>query len=445
MSDYILCTHWSDGDVIPFIRLGKLLKKRGNRVILLTHAKYEKYAEEAEIGFEAWDTQDEYMELMEDLSQYKGSYASEDEIHAFRSKHENIEIRIKELRIIKRYCKKDHTVILAKSGSLIPALVAAELYQCPIAHIFVAPYEVGSTVSFYGLYPDKLNDEANALRKVAGLAPIDNWLLWQCSPKVQIGLWPEWFYDDLQEWPVKIQLVGFPISFEQRSEKKELPTDLKDIWEGGSSPILISGSTGRQVKDEFYKTVISAVGNINRKAVVVTKYKEYLPSTLPPNVVWKERLPFNDILGYFSLIIHHGGIGSLSSALYAGIPQLILASNADRPLNGSIIKHLGVGEYLPPAKWKQNIITEAIEELLTLEYKEKCNSFTKIHGGIDALETICNIAEKIAENPKEYRIHYDPKTYQRAPISINNNSIKQISDLPPEVLEHLLNKMRFTS
>jgi len=71
---------------------------------------------------------------------------------------------------------------------------------------------------------------------------------------------------------------------------------------------------------------------------LVTRYEELLPKELPDKVKWFRELPLNKIFPYTSAVIHHGGMGTLSGAIAAGVPQLVLPYYLDRPYNALCLK-----------------------------------------------------------------------------------------------------------
>ena len=73
MSTFALVTHGSDGDVLPFIRIGADLVRGGHRVTLLTHAPYRSAAIEAGIDFVAIDDEIEFERTLAATSQLLGS------------------------------------------------------------------------------------------------------------------------------------------------------------------------------------------------------------------------------------------------------------------------------------------------------------------------------------------------------------------------------------
>ena len=77
----------------------------------------------------------------------------------------------------------------------------------------------------------------------------------------------------------------------------------------------------------------------------MTRDRDLLPEQLPDNLLLVERAPFAVLMQHCSVVIHHGGLGTLGTAAAAGVPQVILASGADRPDNGMSVQNLGIGKY----------------------------------------------------------------------------------------------------
>ncbi|ADL50495.1 glycosyltransferase [Clostridium cellulovorans] len=446
MANVIITTHWSDGDVIPFINIGKHLKKNGHEVTIFTHCVYEEKAKEVGINFIAWDTWDEYRELMDSAIKYTDTIAAKQEIQLFQDRYESIDVRMKEYELLKPYCIKEDTILIAKNRSSIAALMLAEKMNLPLIWVYMNPYEYESIINYNNINSEKLCEEANKLREKVGLEPIESWLAWQYSPKIQIGLWPEWYKSDIVNIPKKIRLVGFPLESIDKSNSF-IPNDLIEILIEQPSPIVISGGTSKKIRSEFYNISIEAAAKFNRKVIVATKYKELLPNKIPENVLIFDYIPLYDVLSFSSLIIHHGGIGTTSNALSVGTPQLILADYIDRPLNGAIVKQIGLGEYLPPLRWNYRNITDSIEKLLNLEYKEKCFRFSESHREEKALEIIECIVNDAKEND-EYLIDYETikgciieKTFNS---TINKEKVEDTNGtiLSKDIKKHLLERMK---
>ncbi|WP_054743049.1 glycosyltransferase [Cellulosilyticum ruminicola] len=383
MGNVVICTHWLDGDVIPFVRIGKALKERGHDVTVLTHCYFEKLVREAGLEFEPWDTPEEYAELVEEmnsdsLGQDKTKLIDEmkpiDEDN-YRKKHEGFQVRMKEYQKVLKHCKRKDTVILCKNRSSVAAHLVAEKYKLPLASAMMNPTEVISMITYNKFYAKDDIKLLNEIRRGVDLPPIKSWLQWESSPKMTLAFWPEWYAEIDKQWPKTIEAIGFPIEDGKEAVKKEVPEDFKEWLVDHPKPLLISGGTTKLINALFYPSSVQGCGLTGRPTIVLTRYRELLPKELPENVKWYEYLPLDEVLPQIGLIIHHGGMGTLSGALKAGVPQLILPCFVDRPNNAELIKALGVGNYLTTSKWQPENIANIIGQLQTPEVIEKCKEY----------------------------------------------------------------------
>ncbi|MFI2607882.1 glycosyltransferase [Kitasatospora sp. NPDC018619] len=63
--------------------------------------------------------------------------------------------------------------------------------------------------------------------------------------------------------------------------------------------------------------------------------------TLPPNVRGLPWVPLNELLSRADTLIHHGGSGTMLTALQAGLPQLLLPQGADHFVNAQALTATG--------------------------------------------------------------------------------------------------------
>lgn len=393
MAEILVMSHGTDGDVLPFIRIASYLHKYGHKVTIFTHCYYEKKVKDAHLNFEAIDNEEGYHQLMECMNGDIDSVSNKEAIFNYRKKIESIEKRIYELSKLEGYCKdRDRDiVIIARARSSVSSLLASEMYNIPLISIFMAPYDAISMIYFDEIYGKEFLPDMNILRAKVGLQPIDSLTSWHASPIHQLGLWPEWFSQDtLDQWPAKIKPVGFPINH-QGEVDHEIPEEVRGILE--DRPILITGGTSRLLKDEFYPACVEAFANIDRSVILLCKYEELIPSKLPENIRWFKYLPLDSIMPYLSVIVHHGGMGSLGGALRCGIPQLVLGHFVDRPYNASRLKDIGVAEFLPPARWNPQYMQQALGRLMRPEVKETCLYYSQMFSLHNAFVNICDIVE----------------------------------------------------
>jgi len=79
------------------------------------------------------------------------------------------------------------------------------------------------------------------------------------------------------------------------------------------------------------------------RAVFLTMKPQQLPADLPDSIFVAIYAPFSRLLPRASAMVHHGGIGTTSQCLAAGIPQLVVFMSLDQPDNAARVERLGVG------------------------------------------------------------------------------------------------------
>jgi hypothetical protein len=101
--------------------------------------------------------------------------------------------------------------------------------------------------------------------------------------------------------------------------------------------------------------------------ILVTVGPEGEPAALGevPNNVHVERFVAQSaVLPLVDLIVHHGGTGTVLSALEVGLPQLLLPQGADQFYNAQILPATGVARALPNEAQQPGAIAEAVQALL---------------------------------------------------------------------------------
>lgn len=452
MGNVVIVTHWLDGDVIPFVRIGKELKKRGHEVTLITHCYFESMAYKAGLKFRAWDTPEEYAILVDEMKQNKLD-SSKDNCYSFssskfRQRYENNEVRMKEFKIIMECCQKPNTVILCKSRSSVSAYLVAEKYNLPLATVMMNPTEVSSMLLYEQLEGENDIARLNKLRTDVDLTSVDSWLQWESSAKMTLALWPKWYDDIDKEWPADIETVGFPFEHGKEAYKREVPVEFTKWLKKHPNPVVITGGTTKCINDRFYACAVEACGRLGQPTVVLARYKEFLPEKLPENLLWYDYLPLDLILPHVGVLVHHGGMGTLTGALAAGVPQLILPCYVDRPYNATLIKKLGAGDFLYPANWQPDKIVSMIKELQSEKVKDNCLTYVskmKNNYGItvaaDRVEELMKDKKYVYSISLDYRVPARPKgEYGEKVKGINFN--KRLQELTNEQRSRLLINLR---
>jgi rhamnosyltransferase subunit B len=95
-------------------------------------------------------------------------------------------------------------------------------------------------------------------------------------------------------------------------------------------------------------------------------------------------------------VVHHGGIGTVATALAAGTPQLILPLAWDQPDNAARVKRLGVGDWLGPRERSGPHLARALARLKTPVVRERCHAVAGRFGEGDGFARAAELVEEMA-------------------------------------------------
>lgn len=362
MANIILVTHWTGGDVYPFIRLGNILSRKNHEVTIITHCVYENIARENNLNFVAIDSPEEFEEMNVDLHMLTDPIKDTQATLTFNSKHHGEKRLIREYKKITSCCNKNNTVILARHRSSISALLAAEKLSIPYASVVLAPNYLDHMTLHNQVFGKQMIEEINKARVQLNLNPILDWKDWLYSPKRILGVWPDWFASPERDWPSTLVPIGFMEN--KITNYNDFPSEVNDIIASGDKVVLISGGTTKMVSPNFYKVAADACAISGYKGILVTRYDELVPSPLPRGVVRAKELNLSYLLTKVDAIIHHGGMGTLNESIVAGVPQIILPHLTDGPDNAYRLQKLGIAKLLPISRWNAFDIAVGLKAMI---------------------------------------------------------------------------------
>ena len=181
----------------------------------------------------------------------------------------------------------------------------------------------------------------NRVRKDLGLPPVKHVLgEWVHSPQAVLGLFPEWFAPPQTDWPAKVQLTGFPLFDE--AEFRAVDAELEDFLYRAESPIVFTPGSTLVNGADFFGLAEKVLYALGERGIFIARPGEPLPS-FPSGILVRSYVPLSKLLPQAKLLVHHGGIGTVSQALAAGIPQLAIPFAHDQFDNAARIQRLGCG------------------------------------------------------------------------------------------------------
>jgi len=434
MANIVLVTLGSDGDIRPFVRLGRALKARGHSACLLTHADYAELAAQNGLDFVALDTHAEYEQFIAEAP----SFNSPTGLLAGYQKYFLPKL-LATHQLIETGAHADETVLVAHHNMRLAAQLSAEKLGRPLVIAFAWPSQITNLSLLAEFFQTQISPELNRLRGELGLAPVKDWAAWLLqSPVLNLALWPDWFASAGPGWPPELIRTGFLVD----AASAPLPPEVEAFLEGTPPPVLITGGTGNFVSSDFYTASAEGVRRVGRRGILVACYPDYVPANLPGEILRINYLPYGTALPRMGAIIHHGGIGTCAQALAAGIPQLILGVGADRPDNAFRLQHLGVAEFLPPPRWQPASVAEALQRLLSqAEVRERCQALAERIRTVDSAPAACEAIEKFiregAARPAGDISAERSTTLPAAGPAVDSELRQRLDQFSPEKLELL--------
>ncbi|MBO3748352.1 glycosyltransferase family 1 protein [Streptosporangiaceae bacterium NEAU-GS5] len=364
MATFLLVTHGTAGDVLPFARIGRSLADRGHEVTLCTHAPYAPAAARAGLGFAAIDTEASYLDGQRRSAELLAVRSPAD-LRRYYEEAGLFEQMRHEVALLAERHRPGETVLVGRHTSALSVLIAADLLAAPAVWVAVAPTQLLVAPVAAANVARGLADGVNGVRSDAGLPPITEWGRWLRSPGRTIGLWPQWFED--AGTATRAVLTGFVTGDEFPAfadSPAGLPPGVEALLGGDRRPVLVTGGTGQLLHARFYAVALEAVAGSGRTALVVAPERELLPASLPPDVHHFPRLPFPAVLPRVAALLHHGGIGTAARALRSATPQVIMAYGADRPDNAERLAAHGLARWTPEHEWSAPAIAAQLDEAL---------------------------------------------------------------------------------
>jgi UDP:flavonoid glycosyltransferase YjiC (YdhE family) len=117
-----------------------------------------------------------------------------------------------------------------------------------------------------------------------------------------------------------------------------------------------------------------------------------------------EYAPFSRVFPMASVLVHHGGIGTMAQSMKAGIPQLIAPWGIDQYDNGARMKALGLGDVISSRTCTAASLAHKLDFLLNAhDIHEQCRKISTRIKTSDPLPDLCDIIEKAGSSTDRSR------------------------------------------
>src|SRR5690242_13301935 len=126
MANLLLLTPGTDGDVLPFVRLGRALHARGHRVAVLTHGDYTDVVQAAGLAFVALDPPGS---RAQDTALGSGIGTPKEMVAHMRSR---IPRAVADYAKLRDHCRAGETILIWNHTCVLTADIAGETLGLPL-------------------------------------------------------------------------------------------------------------------------------------------------------------------------------------------------------------------------------------------------------------------------------------------------------------------------
>jgi UDP:flavonoid glycosyltransferase YjiC (YdhE family) len=191
--------------------------------------------------------------------------------------------------------------------------------------------------------------DLNRQRARLGLAPIDRFHGGISPDLALVGTFPQLEYP--RRWPREVEITG-PLTFEAPHPEIDLPP-------GDDPLVLVAPSTAHDSGNRLVRTALVALADEPVRVVATTNRVVPLrPIEVPRNAILVDWLSYGQLMPAASLVISHGGHGTVARALCAGAPVLTCPIVGDMSETAMRVAWAGCGLSLPwrlcrpaPLRW----------------------------------------------------------------------------------------------
>ena len=410
----VILTYGSRGDIQPFLPLSLGLMANGHSVKLATPARFKDLVEEYGINFMplAGDPED----LSRRLNNVGYNF-----IKMLRELMDHaIEIGADVWRQTEDACK-DADLIIHTFTHAVGAHTLAREMNIPDIHVQTFPMFTPTgdypNVAMPDLRSRSLNRLTHKLsekitwwtsqvgfervRRHAGLLKRKLYWLFEDDPfRLRTPILCAWSPSVLpasSDWSPRTHITGY--YFFPLSNTYQPPGELQSFLQSGKNPVCITfGSMINRDVERIDYSVRESLKQTGNRGIILSGWSG-VGNRSSKDLLYLKAIPHDWLLPRCKLVIHHGGAGTTSAGLRAGIPNIVVPFIADQPFWGKRVHAIGVG---PKPILVKNLsvesLTKAIAEAESDSLRERAQLIGQKIRTEDGVDEAVRLIEKYSND-----------------------------------------------
>ena len=378
----------SRGDVQPYLALGKGLKQAGHIVRLVTHQNFEGFVNSH--GVEFWPIEGSVQDIAQSQDMRalmeRGNFLTILSEMAKEAKHGALALAKGGLAAC-----RGMDLVVAGIGGVFIGIALAEKLGLPLLQAYYIPFTPTQAYPSF-LFPKLPPWLGGALNRLS--YQLARQMMWQgfrsadrLARRDVLGLpaarfWGPFDADCLQHTPI---LYGYSPSvipkpsdwdnnthvtgywFLDQADDWTPPAALIEFLQAGPPPVYVGfGSLSSRKPEQTADLILQALVQAKQRAIILSGWGGLRIVDLPDTVFVIDSVPFSWLFPRVAAVVHHGGAGTTSAGLRAGVPSIVIPFFGDQPFWGQCIAELGVGPApIPRKKLTVERLAQAIERVVT--------------------------------------------------------------------------------
>ena len=147
-------------------------------------------------------------------------------------------------------------------------------------------------------------------------------------------------------------------------DRRPLSAELAAFLDAGAPPILFGFGSMRAARASA-STLIAAARALGYRAVVLRGWAGLGQSDDSADWLSVGETNLQALLPRVAAIVHHGGSGTTTQAMQAGIPQVVVPHEFDQPYYAERVAALGIGIRHAASEPTADSLAEALDQALT--------------------------------------------------------------------------------
>lgn len=144
-----------------------------------------------------------------------------------------------------------------------------------------------------------------------------------------------------QDWPAHVTVTGW--YFLDLGMDYSPSAELQTFLDSGRPPVCVSfGSMVNRDAEKIHRIVHEALLRTENRGIILSGWSGVrMPSS--KEILYLNAVPHDWLLPRCKMIVHHGGAGTTSAGLRAGVPNIVVPFAVDQPFWGRRVHAIGAG------------------------------------------------------------------------------------------------------